>query len=152
MNVLVWGGVGSNKKKRTGCPEPSTEGRADTAHPQAPGAEAAVTVPKSFIFRNWMTASAFRYCKVCRYFRNHRGQWKIKVVGTDEGWKQTGKQDPTTTRRICYSVRILPRDLAISGQKLSWKLQPVKITRIQDLHPTAPEVHLPKTSSDIQHS
>lgn len=33
-NVLVWGGVGSNKKKGTGCPELSTEGAAQPVAPR----------------------------------------------------------------------------------------------------------------------
>lgn len=36
VNVLVWGDVGNNKKKSTGCPEPSTEEKAAASHPQAP--------------------------------------------------------------------------------------------------------------------
>lgn len=107
VNVLVWAGIGSNKKKETGCPEPSTEGTADAALPQAPGAAAAVTVPKSFIFRNWMTASAFRHCKICRYCRNHCGQWKIQVVGTGEGWnklRKTGSYHYQKNMLFCLRV------------------------------------------------
>lgn len=51
VNVLVWGSVWSNKKKRTGCPGPATEEVAQMVLSPTPGAEAAVTVPKSYFFQ-----------------------------------------------------------------------------------------------------
>lgn len=78
VNVLVWGGVVNNKKKGTGCPEPSMEGAAQPVVPQAPETGPAVTVPKSFFFRNGGAASAFGCCRVCRCCRNHCGQRKNK--------------------------------------------------------------------------
>lgn len=95
IKVLIWGGVGSNKKKAKDCPELSTEADwcGTPSGPWGRGSSHTVTVPKSFIFRNWMIESLFRYCKVCRYCRNHCGQRKIKVIGTGEEWnklRQTG--------------------------------------------------------------
>lgn len=61
--------------------------RSQASGPQALETGAAVTVPKSFFFRNWVAASAFR----C--FRNHWGKWKNKScwgVGDGDNLRQTG--------------------------------------------------------------
>lgn len=77
---------------------------------------------------------------------------KSKLLALVKGETNSGKQDPTITKKICSSVCVLLRSLEISDQKLSWKLQLVKITCNQDLDPTISELHLLKRSRDTQHS
>ena len=86
--MVVWGGAGSNKKKGTGCHEPSMEGAAQSVLSQAPRAEAASLFPNlSFSETEWLHLHLD-----AAEFADTVGTTGVserkKVVGGGGGWKQ----------------------------------------------------------------
>jgi len=100
--LLVWGGAGSNKQKGTGCPELSTEGAAQPVVPQAPETGAAVTVPKSFFFRNCAAHLHLEAAESAGAAGTTGVSKRTKVVVGGKEETTSGKQGPTTLIKSAY--------------------------------------------------
>lgn len=62
--------------------------------------------PNLTFFRNWAAVSAFRCCRVWRCCRNHRGQWKTKVVAGGEGWKQSQAESYHNYKDVLFCLHV----------------------------------------------